>query len=509
MSPKERVRDKDALISGVLSFFLMGTGQLRNKQKGKAAFFFSILLVFIVIEFLTGSYQYYSTEIISNPMGSDGRFFFFRDYGGIFTRGIWGLVSLGELVWKQPYRGLETVTFHKNIPWLSADNSVSLLIAGLIAIVILSVLIGAWIINIKDAYQTRKAMNSGKYVELKGKAYFKDLYDNLLPWLLLVPVLSLVAMFTVIPVLFSFLLAFTNYTYRIMPPSRLIEWVGFSNFSQVVSDPAWFKIFGSVLLWTVIFAIMASVTCYALGFVNALLIESKPVKAKKFWRMIMIIPWAIPGMISLMVFKNAFDTQGLINKILYSTGSMQGVSNFLYTIGLQGQADNPILWFTQPYNGNLAKAVVIIVNLWLGAPYFMMLITGTLTTIPKDLYEAASIDGATGWKKFKAITLPLVLKGTAPAIVMTFTHNFNNFGSIYYLTGGGPTWVYSEIPQSMKVMGGIPGQTDILISWIFKLSFTKNAQLYNVAAVYSILIFIFVAVFSVANLARNKAVWEE
>lgn len=188
---------------------------------------------------------------------------------------------------------------------------------------------------------------------------------------------------------------------------------------------------------------------------------------------------------------------------------MQGVSNFLYTIGLQGQADNPILWFTQPYNGNLAKAVVIIVNLWLGAPYFMMLITGTLTTIPKDLYEAASIDGATGWKKFKAITLPLVLKGTAPAIVMTFTHNFNNFGSIYYLTGGGPTWVYSEIPQSMKVMGGIPGQTDILISWIFKLSFTKNAQLYNVAAVYSILIFIFVAVFSVANLARNKAVWEE
>lgn len=509
MSPKDRTRDKDALVSGILSAVLMGAGQLRNKQKGKALFFFSILIVFVLIELLTGSYQYYPSEVVSSPMGSDGRFFFFRDYGGMFTRGIWGLVTLGELVWKQPYRGMETVTFHKNIPWLSADNSVSLLIAGLIAVVILSVLVGAWIVNIRDAYKTRKRMNEGKYVSLKGKEFFKELYDDILPWLLLVPVVSLIAMFTVIPVLFSFLLAFTNYTYRIMPPSRLIEWVGFGNFAQVVSDPAWFSIFGRVLLWTAIFAVMASVTCYALGFINALVIESKPIKAKRFWRTIMIIPWAVPGMISLMVFKNAFDTQGLINKILYATNSMEGVSQFLYNIGLQGQPDNPIYWFSQTYNGTLAKFVVIIVNLWLGAPYFMMLITGTLTTIPKDLYEAASIDGATGWRKFKAITLPLVLRGTAPAIVMTFTHNFNNFGSIYYLTGGGPAWVYSEVPQTMKVMGGIPGQTDILISWIFKLSFTQNAQLYNVAAVYSILIFIFVAVFSVVNLARNKAVWEE
>lgn len=509
MSPKARRANKDALVSGVLSFFLMGAGQLRNKQKFKAGFFFSILIIFILIELITGSYQYYASEIVTNPMGADDRFYFFRDYGGMFTRGIWGLFTLGELIWKQPYRGMQTITFHKNIPWLSADNSVSLLIAGLIAVVILSILIGLWIVNIRDAYKIRKAQNEGTFVELKGKAYFKELYDNLLPLLLLLPIIALIGMFTVIPVLFSLLLAFTNYTYKIMPPTNLIDWVGFENFTKVISDPAWFKIFGSVLMWTILFAIMASVTCYALGFINALLIESKSVKMKKLWRMILIVPWAVPGMISLMVFKNAFDTQGLINKILLTTGTMQPVSDFLYNIGLQGQPDKTIFWFTQTYNGNLAKAVIILVNLWLGAPYFMMLITGTLTTIPKDLYEAASIDGATGWKKFTSITLPLVLRGTAPAIVMTFTHNFNNFGSIYYLTGGGPAWVYSEVPQSMKIMGGIPGQTDILISWIYKLSFTKNAQLYNVASVYSILIFIFVAVFSVANLTRNKAVWEE
>lgn len=472
MDPKTHKRDKDALISGVLSAILMGLGQLRNKQKGKALFFFSILLLFVVVELLTGSYQYYASEIATYPPNASGEFYFFRDYGGIFTRGVWGLLTLGKLIWQVPYRGLETVTYHRYIPWLSADNSVQLLIGGLIAVVILSVLVAAWIVNIKDAYKTRKMINDKTYVQLKGKAYFKNLYDNTLPLLLLIPIITLVGLFTVIPVLFSFLLAFTNYTYRIMPPARLIQWVGFGNFTQVVSDPAWFKIFGSVLMWTILFAVMASVTCYALGFVNALVVESKPIKLKRLWRTILIVPWAVPGMISLMVFKNAFHTEGLINKILYTTNTMEPVSNFLYNVGLQGRPDNPIFWFTESYNGNLAKAVVILVNLWLGAPYFMMLITGTLTTIPSDLYEAASIDGATGWKKFKSITLPLVLKGTAPAIVMTFTHNFNNFGSIYYLTGGGPDWVYSEVPNSMKVMGGIPGQTDILISWIYKLSFS-------------------------------------
>lgn len=498
---------RDALISGLLSSIIMGLGQFRNKQKAKALLFFIPLLVIILIELLTGSYGYYASEIVSNPP-TNGQFYFFRDYGGILTKGIWGLLTLGKLTVNTMYRGRVMETFHPKLPWLSADNSVNLIIGGLLALVIIVIFLAFYIANIRDAYRTRLAIHQGKELKV-GKAYWKETFDNLLPLVLMAPIILLMAFFTIIPMLFSLLLAFTNYTYRTMPPVNLIKWVGFSNFGQIVSDPAWFGIFAKVFIWTALFAIMASVTCYGLGFINALAIESKSVKMKKVWRTIMIIPWAIPGMISLMVFKNAFATDGLINKILYSTGTMEGVSTFLHTIGLQGKIDNPIFWLTQDYNGNLAKFVVIIVNLWLGAPYFMMLITGTLTTISKDLYEAASIDGATGWNKFRYITLPLVLRGTAPAIIMTFTHNFNNFGSIYYLTGGGPAWPTSQIPLSMKTLGGVPGQTDILISWIYKLSFTANSQLFNIASVYSILIFILVAVFSVTNLSRSKAIWEE
>lgn len=498
----------DALVSALFSTILMGAGQARNKQYKKAAIFFGVLVLFVAIEFLTGGYLYYSAEIANSPAGEDGVFYFFRDYGGLFTKGLWGIFTLGAVVTGQMYRGKIAETFHPRIPWVTADNSVTMMVSGLIAIVILAFFVAIWLVNIRDAYKNRKLINSG-FEFKQGKAYLKELYDDSLPVVLLVPIVVLIAFFTVIPVLFSFLLAFTNYTYRVILPDRLIKWVGFANFKQVVSDPAWFSIFGSVLLWTAIFAIMASVTCYALGFVNALAIESKSVKMKKVWRTFLIIPWAIPGMVSLMVFKNAFALDGLVNKILETTNSATGMANFLHTIGLAGTTTTPIEWLSSAQNGTLARVVIVIVNLWLGAPYFMMLITGTLTTIPNDLYEAASIDGATGFKKFSKITLPLVLRGTAPAIIMTFTHNFNNFGAIYYLTGGGPALQYDSVPTSMRVMGGAPGQTDILISWIYKLSFNKNAQLYNIASVYSILIFVTVALFSVVNLSRNKAVWEE
>ena len=132
-----------------------------------------------------------------------------------------------------------------------------------------------------------------------------------------------------------------------------------------------------------------------------------------------------------------------------------------------------------------------------------------MTTLPKDLYEAAAIDGATAWQSFRRITLPLIIRATLPAIVMTFTFNFNNFGAIYFLTGGGPGWPTAQIPTSMYVSGGVPGQTDILISWIYKLSFNNNAQLYNIAAVYSILIFLFIGFISVYNLSKSKGLWED
>lgn len=498
----------DALKSALFSVFIMGAGQFRNRQKSKGSIFLGIFLLVILIEVLTGGYLYAFDEIARFPADPGGTIHFIRDYGGFFSFGLWGLFTLGAVVGQTIYRGQFVETFNRNIPWLTADNSVTLLGRGLIVFVIALVLLGFYLYNIVDAYQTRKQINAGAEVET-GIKYFKRLWNDMFPYIILIPSVVMIMFFTLVPFLFSFLLAFTNYTYRLQIPNVLISWVGFDTFRLIVGDAGWLNMFLGVLSWTFIYAIMSSFTVYVLGLFQAIIIESKFVKVKKLWRTILIIPWAIPAMISLMVFRNVFDTSGLANQLLFATDMMVPVSTFLYNVGLQGRLDNPIFWLTANYNGNLAKFVVLIVNLWLGAPYFMMLITGVLTTLPKDLYEAAAIDGASRFQQFKSITLPLILRATLPAIVMTFTFNFNNFGAIYFLTGGGPAFAREAIPQSMRIMGGVPGQTDILISWIYNLSFASNAQLFNIASVYSILIFLFIGSLSVFNLARSKNLWEE
>ena len=139
------------------------------------------------------------------------------------------------------------------------------------------------------------------------------------------------------------------------------------------------------------------------------------------------------------------------------------------------------------------------INIWLGFPYFMALMTGVMTAIDKTLYEAADIDGANGWQKIRLITMPLVLYSTAPILIMTFSGNFNNFGVIYFITGGGP--------NDGKPSLGFAGDTDILISWMYKL--TVDYSIYNMASVFSVLIFLFVGSVTAWNLSRTRAFQED
>ena len=502
-------------------------------------------------------------------LSPNGEKYIIRDFGGFFTKGLWGLVTLGRVVLDQEYAGKIMTLNDYTSRWLTADNSTVLLGNGLITLVFVILYIMAWVLCVVDAIKERKTINETGVSE-SFKDFVKRLWSNAYVYIMLLPAFILILFFTLIPFLYTFIIAFTNYTYRIKLGASLVQWAGFSAFGQAVADPEWLTIFVKVFLWTVFWAFMSSFTVYSLGFVNAMVIESPMVKGKKIWRIILILPWAIPGLITLMLFKNAFAKDGLINQILYATGSMDGFSNFLTSIGLQGSVgpyfeacingewrmefvdtllaqynlsadavrtyletgstsllpagfsteilesfrlrnfDSPIFWFAPWYNGNLAKACVIFVNLWLGAPYHMMMIIGCLATIPRDLYEAADIDGATGWQRFKAITLPSVLSATIPSLIMTFSFNFNNFGAIYFLTGGGPAWNPSQVPDTMRVLGSsLPGQTDILISWIYKLSFTKNSEMFNVAAVYSIFIFLIVGGFAVYSLLQSKSFSED
>ncbi len=432
-----------------------------------------------------------------------------RDFGGFLTRSIWGIVTLGRLVIGTEYAGTTIELYNKITPWLGADNSIVLLGNGLIATAILVIFLALWILGVLDAYQTRKAsLESGK---VEGFNHFwRRIWDLLYVYIVSAPAFIMILMFTLIPIFFTFLLAFTNYTYRIKLGAKLIEWVGFDTFTFLALDPGWLSIFGQIFLWTILWAFMSSFTVYALGFINAMVVESPLVKGKRVWRTIMILPWAIPALVSLMVFRNAFDKDGLVNQVLFATGLIEPVSNFLFKIGLAGQADVPIFWFQPIYNGGLARFIVVLVNLWLGAPYHMMMIIGVLATVPRELYEAAAIDGASGSQRFRFITLPMVLAATVPALIMTFSFNFNNFGAVFFLTGGGPSWDPSAVPDSMRLIGtAMPGQTDILISWIYKLSFTRDFEQYNVAAVYSIIIFMIVGAFSVFNMLKSKSFKEE
>lgn len=443
------------VIPAVASAMVWGAGQFINKQYIKGLVFFIIQLGIIMTELITGNF--------SIP-------FTCRENGGFFIKGIWGLITLGT---KPRQLTLAGVT--------EGDHSIILMIQGIIVVLISFLLIGAYVFNIRDAYQTKKKYNLTGHVESTGE-YIKKLWSSTFHYIVLLPAILLLIFLSIMPILFSILTAFTNYTKSNMPPINLVRWVGLANFANLFKIPVWSKTFFGVLGWTVVWAICSTFTCFFGGLFQAVILNSKRVKFKKIWRGIYILPWAIPGMISLLVFRTMFN------------GQFGPVSQFLIDIGITNER---ISWFTDPNRPNLARFMAILINMWMGFPYYMALMTGIMTGISDELYEAAKIDGATSKDEFFKITLPLVLNAASPLLIMSFAGNFNNFSTIYFLTDGGPTNASYQFA----------GSTDILITWIFKL--TVDNQLYNMAAVMSILIFIFIGGLSIWNLRRTKAFKED
>ncbi len=501
-------RNPKATFNGFLSAIIPGLGQMRNKQRYKFVIIFSIFILFLLLEVLTGDYLWGIIDITTGYKPDPSGIRFARDYGGIVVKGLWGLITLGEFLVNSVYRGTTLSPNFSN--WARPDYSVNLLAEGIIALVFLTIFLIFYILNIKDAYTNRKKIIKGEKLET-FKNSMRTLYNEMFSLILMAPAIIIIILFTLVPFIFSFSVAFTDFRTKnlVMAGLEHINWIGFDNFIDVFTGKqSLSRHFPSVLVWTIIYAFMASITVYIIGMINALFVESKYIKRKKLVRIVMIIPWAIPSIVTLMAFRSVFSSNfGLANTLLRDIGLLEPVKYFLIKIKLVGEnmTDTDgnlqnISWLTEPKNGNLAKLIVVIVNLWLGWPYFMLLITGVLGTIPKSLYEAASVDGASDFKKFRYITFPWILQATFPVIISTFTFNFNNFGAIYLLTGGGPA-------QIDAISSKDPGQTDILISWIYKLSFFNEE--FSVAAVYSILIFIFIAIFTGWNLSRVKSFWEE
>ena len=248
--------------------------------------------------------------------------------------------------------------------------------------------------------------------------------------------------------------------------------VGFKNFKSVITDPVVRGPFVRVLIWTFVYALLTVLTTFALGLTLALILNHPGVRGRKFLRSSLIIPYAMPGFLSLLIWAGFLnDDFGVINNLF----------------GLQ------IPWLTDPF---WAKVSTILVNLWLGFPYMFLICTGAIQSIPAELAEAASVDGAKPRQILSKIKMPLLLVTVSPLLIGSFAYNFNNFGGIYLLTGGGPPVADSQIA----------GATDILISYTYKLAIESgHGNDYGLACAISILIFFIVAGVSTLSFTRTRA----
>ena len=252
--------------------------------------------------------------------------------------------------------------------------------------------------------------------------------------------------------------------------------VGWKNFVKILTDEGVQEPFLKIFVWTVVFALLTVVFTTIIGMVFASLVQWEALRGKSVYRLLLILPYAVPGFISILIFKGLFNQSfGEINLIL----------NNLFGIRPE--------WFNNPF---LAKTMLLIVNTWLGYPYIMIVCMGLLKAIPQDLYEASAIDGASVWQNFTRITMPLLVKPLMPLLIASFAFNFNNFVLIQLLTNGGPNMVGTTTPA---------GHTDLLVSYTYRIAFEgSGTQDFGLAAAIAVIIFLLVSGLALFQIRMTK-----
>lgn len=367
------------------------------------------------------------------------------------------------------------------------DNSMLILLYSVLTIVITVVVFAIYIANIKDAYKHQLLVAAGKK-PTSLRTDIKEFLDGKYHITLLSFPVLMIGIFQILPLIFMILIAFTNYDLQHMPPGTLFHWVGFQNFASVfdiANSATRATTFVELAKWTLVWAVCATFTNYILGMIIALMINKKGIKFKALWRTLFVIAIAVPQFVSLLLMNQMLQTDGAFNVLLTDISRLFNPDAAM--VQIQWLNTNP----------NIAKIVVIVVNLWVGIPYTILSMSGILMNIPEDLYESARIDGAGPVKTFTSITLPYMLFVTTPQLITQFVGNINNFNVIYLLTGGGPTT--EKFYQA--------GYTDILVTWLFKL--TMNSSDYNLAAAIGIIVFIICAVLSLIVFNSSKSAKDE
>lgn len=355
------------------------------------------------------------------------------------------------------------------------DRSVIFMVEGVIAIILL--LIGLLILyqSFRDVSRVEKKMIKG----VRKHNWFEtqtSIRRNGFPFFASAPAALVTIFIVLLPIAVTILISFTNYD-----PSHQSKftWQGLANYKQIMlgqgiaGGPFW-----HITGWTLIWTLFATSLAIFIGFALALLVNQERIYGKRFFRTVYLLPWAVPAFISIMFFSIMFSPSGPLTQVISS---------------IAGQAVNI------KYSTWGTRTVLILLQGWLGSSYIFLLCTGILQGIPKDLYEAAMIDGATGFQATRHITIPMLLFQTAPLMIGQYTFNFNNFSIIYLFNGGGPF--------EPSKYGNIAGSSDLLISYIYKLTIQKQYQ--GIGSAITLIVSLVLIFFTWIGFSRSKAFREE
>lgn len=381
---------------------------------------------------------------------------YFLGFGNYQGEGFYGLISLAQ-------------------DGARMDRSIIFMIEGIISILLILIAIFLLVFSFVDVYRTEKKNIKG----VRVNSWFETrqtLNREGFPYLVSIPAYVLIAFIVLIPILTTLLISFTN-----MDPDHQnkFSWIGLSNYALIAKgEGVAGGAFWLILRWTILWTLGATTLAIAIGFILSLLVNQDRVKGKKIFRTIYLLPWAVPAFITIMFFSLMVSRGGPLTDVINST--------FNVNVDIKNST-------------HLTRLSLILLQGWLGSSYIFLLSTGVLQGIPKDLYEAAEIDGAKGFQQTLRITIPLVLYQTAPLLINQYTFNFNNFSIIYLFNRGGPFFP--------TLYGNLAGSSDLLISYIYKLTIENQYQ--GIGAAITIVISLVIMFVSFLGYRNTKAFKED
>lgn len=349
------------------------------------------------------------------------------------------------------------------IPIAQRDNSAFMMIDGIVVLLILFLYICLYVYHIQASIKEYFFYCKRGYFHKLNKTLAELIRDSFVG-IGLLPTLIFILFLVVVPLVFSVLAAFTSLSAPAnIAPSMTFDWVGFSNFADLFGGQvAWSGAFVRVLLWTLLFAVCSTALCYAGGLLLAYILHHNRFRVQPVIQVILMLPYAIPAVVSMLVWRTLLNGSfGVVNRTLIAWGIIE----------------NPIPWLSDPV---MAKITCILVSLWAGYSYFMLLLLTTLNTISPAIYDAAETDGATRGQVIRKVIVPLLIERTTPFIFLSFAQNLNNFATVFFLTEGNPTMANTTTTSA--------GGTDTLVTWIYNLTF--KLMKFNYASVITVVLFV-------------------